>query len=111
VTTSLVPFPPAPEHAPLLREALGDALRDERRTRGRTLRDVAKSSQVSLAYLSEIERGQKEASSEIISAVCTALGITMLDLVVSVARTYAAHEGHPPVRDAGRPPCPVAMAA
>lgn len=107
----LAPVPPAPEPAPLLREALGDALRNERRTRGRTLRDVAKASQVSLAYLSEIERGQKEASSEIIASVCSALGITMLDLVASVARGYAVHEGLAPVREAGAPPCPVAMAA
>ncbi|MBW9207415.1 helix-turn-helix domain-containing protein [Mumia sp. zg.B53] len=94
----------------MLRHALGDALRDERQARGRTLRDVAKSSQVSLAYLSEIERGQKEASSEIIAAVSTALGITMLDLVASVARTYAVHEGHGAMRAAGGP-CPVAIAA
>ena len=92
----LAPVPPAPEPAPLLREALGDALRSERRARGRTLRDVAKASQVSLAYLSEIERGQKEASSEIIA---------------SVARGYAVHEGLAPVREAGAPPCAVAMAA
>ncbi len=106
----LAPVPPAPEPAPLLREALGDALRGERRSRGRTLRDVAKSSQVSLAYLSEIERGQKEASSEIIASVCGALGITMFDLMASIARAYAAREGVRPVREAGAP-CPVAMAA
>ncbi|MFD1824575.1 helix-turn-helix domain-containing protein [Mumia zhuanghuii] len=111
MTTLLAPVPSAPEPAPLLREALGDALRGERRARGRTLRDVAKSSRVSLAYLSEIERGQKEASSEIIASVCTALGITMLDLVATVARAYAVHQGVAPVREAGTPQCPVAMAA
>ncbi|WP_271636827.1 helix-turn-helix domain-containing protein [Solicola gregarius] len=65
----------------MLRELLGDVLRRKRSERGRTLRDVADEARVSLAYISEVERGQKEASSEILGAVCRALDVTMLELV------------------------------
>nr|WP_100415088.1 helix-turn-helix transcriptional regulator [Mumia flava] len=95
----------------MLREALGDALRSTRRRRGRTLRDVAAAAQVSLAYLSEIERGQKEASSEILAAVCEALGVTMLHLLSVAAASYAPAA---PAAAAEAPrPCetPVAIAA
>jgi len=57
----------------LLRTHIGSALRAARIEQGRTLRDVAKSARVSLGYLSEVERGQKEASSELLNAICSAL--------------------------------------
>ena len=60
--------------ASLLREVLGDVLRRARTTQGRTLRQVSDSARVSLGYLSEVERGRKEASSELLSAICDALG-------------------------------------
>ena len=58
---------------PLLREEIGQVLRMVRRSQGRTLREVSTSAQVSLGYLSEVERGQKEASSELLAAICDAL--------------------------------------
>jgi len=57
----------------LLREEIGQVLRMVRRSQGRTLREVSTSAQVSLGYLSEVERGQKEASSELLAAICKAL--------------------------------------
>ena len=85
MTNHLRPVPPSNSPAPLLREILGEILRRKRAERGSTLRDVADTSRVSLAYLSEVERGQKEASSEILGAVCQALGITILELVSEAA--------------------------
>jgi transcriptional regulator with XRE-family HTH domain len=58
----------------LLRRVIGDALRARRQGQRRTLRDVSTAANVSLGYLSEIERGQKEASSELLAAICEALG-------------------------------------
>ena len=58
----------------LLRHLLGDALRRLRLRQGRTLREVSAAARVSLGYLSEVERGQKEASSELLAAICSALG-------------------------------------
>ena len=55
---------------PLLREEIGQVLRMVRRSQGRTLREVSTSAQVSLGYLSEVERGQKEASSELLASIC-----------------------------------------
>src|ERR1700691_5270679 len=57
----------------LLRHLLGDALRRLRLRQGRTLREVSAAARVSLGYLSEVERGQKEASSELLAAICTGL--------------------------------------
>lgn len=61
----------------LLREVVGDALRRARTSQGRTLREVSDAARVSLGYLSEVERGRKEASSELLHAICGALGIPM----------------------------------
>lgn len=66
---------------PLLRHVIGGILRRARRAQGRTLVDVAAAARVSTAYLSEIERGRKEASSEVLAAVCGALGLRLVDLV------------------------------
>ena len=61
----------------LLRRLLGDALRQQRLSQERTLRDVSAGARVSLGYLSEVERGQKEASSELLSSICDALGVQL----------------------------------
>ena len=58
---------------PLLRAELGEVLRSMRQAQGRTLREVSAAAQVSLGYLSEVERGQKEASSELLDSICGAL--------------------------------------
>jgi transcriptional regulator with XRE-family HTH domain len=80
VTTSPRTRPGArPE--PLLRHVIGGILRRARLAQGRTLVDVAASARVSTAYLSEVERGRKEASSEVLAAVCGALGLRLVDLV------------------------------
>lgn len=76
----------------LLRRELGDVLRDARREQGRTLREVAQDAQLSLGYLSEIERGEKEASSELLAAVCDALGMRMSQALLSVSQRLAAAE-------------------
>lgn len=61
----------------LLREVIGDVLRRARTEQGRTLREVSDSARVSLGYLSEVERGRKEASSELLSAICSALDVPL----------------------------------
>lgn len=65
----------------LLRHELGEVLRETRQAQGRTLRDVAGSASVSLGYLSEIERGTKEASSELLGSICDGLGIPLSELL------------------------------
>ena len=71
---------------PLLRTMLGDVLRRTRLEQGRTLTDVARSARVSMPYLSEVERGRKEASSEVLAAICDALRIELADLVATTGR-------------------------
>ena len=68
----------------LLRSAIGTVLRRLRHQQGRTLQDVADAAGVSLPYLSEIERGRKEASSEILASICRALGLALPDLLEQV---------------------------
>lgn len=68
----------------LLRHVVGSVLRRERKRQRRTLDDVASGAGVSVQYLSEIERGRKEPSSEVIAAVCAALGGQLVDLVGAV---------------------------
>jgi transcriptional regulator with XRE-family HTH domain len=75
-----------------LREAVGGALRRRRLAQGRTLREVAAAAGVSLTYLSEVERGRKEASSEVLEAVCAALRLGPAELFFEVAETLAAAE-------------------
>lgn len=69
----------------LLRRELGAALRRHREEQRRTLRAVAADAGVSLGYLSEVERGVKEASSELLAAICRALGVRLPTLLVEVA--------------------------
>lgn len=76
----------------LLREELGDVLRQQRQAQGRTLREVSKAARVSLGYLSEIERGEKEASSELLASVCEALELPMSQTLSRVAASVAAAE-------------------
>ncbi|MFR9804368.1 helix-turn-helix domain-containing protein [Pseudonocardia sp. RS010] len=68
----------------LLREAIGGSLRRARTLRKRTLRDVSRAARVSLGYLSEVERGRKEPSSELLAAICEALDIALPDLLAEV---------------------------
>jgi len=74
---------------PLLRTILGAALRRARQAQGRTLADVARSAKVSMQYLSELERGRKEASSEVLAAICGALRIDLPELLTEVGRRLA----------------------
>ena len=76
----------------LLRTHLGSALRAARVSQGRTLRDVAKSARVSLGYLSEVERGQKEASSELLNSICGALDLKLSNVLSNVSIEVAATE-------------------
>jgi transcriptional regulator with XRE-family HTH domain len=76
----------------LLRHLLGDALRRMRLRQGRTLREVSASARVSLGYLSEVERGQKEASSELLAAICSALGIPLSQVLREVSDNFALAE-------------------
>lgn len=76
----------------LLRHLLGDALRRLRLRQGRTLREVSASARVSLGYLSEVERGQKEASSELLAAICAALGAPLSQVLREVSDNFALAE-------------------
>lgn len=76
----------------LLRESVGHSLRAARIAQSRTLRDVAREARVSLGYLSEVERGQKEASSELLAAICQALGLTLTALMTDVALHVSSRE-------------------
>ena len=76
----------------LLRDAVGKELRAARISQSRTLRDVARDARVSLGYLSEVERGQKEPSSELLSSICTALNIQLSTLLSDVTSQIAKSE-------------------
>ena len=73
----------------LLRNHLGEVIRESRKGQGRTLRDVSASARVSLGYLSEVERGEKEASSELLAAICEALDLPLSRLLHEVAGRFA----------------------
>ena len=73
----------------LLRKVIGDVLRARRLAQHRTLREVSTAANVSLGYLSEIERGHKEASSELLAAICDALGAGLSDVLSDVSATFA----------------------
>ena len=87
------PAPETPAAEPLWREAVGHELREERRTAGRTLADVAGDAGVSTQYLSEVERGLKEPSSEVLGAVAGALGLRLVDLTTRVSRRLTSIAG------------------
>lgn len=77
----------------LVRHEIGDVLRDYRQQKGRTLRQVASRASVALGYLSEVERGQKEASSEILASVAEALDIPISTIMREVSDRLAVLEG------------------
>ncbi|CAL9428456.1 hypothetical protein SUDANB171_01993 [Streptomyces sp. enrichment culture] len=81
------PYQPARE--PLLRHLIGEVLRRERQAQERTLKDVADAARISMPYLSELERGRKEASSEVLAAAAGALGLTLADLLALAHRELA----------------------
>ncbi|MER7457290.1 helix-turn-helix transcriptional regulator [Micromonospora sp. NPDC126480] len=92
----------------LLRRVIGGVLRRLRLRQGRTLREVAAAAGVSMPYLSEIERGRKEASSEVLAAICRALGIRLSDLLEEARDDLRRLERHEPV---GFAPGPVERAS
>jgi transcriptional regulator with XRE-family HTH domain len=127
------PQPPQPPQRrqpsrPLARTIIGDVLRRTRRAQGRTLADVARQAKVSLPYLSELERGLKEGSSEVLAAICDALDIELSDLLVQAGRdlfreaarrdsvirldAIRTRRAEPPARGAGHlPAAPTMLAA
>ncbi|RAV34114.1 Transcriptional regulator ClgR [Corynebacterium heidelbergense] len=74
-----------PTEEPLLREALGSTLKESRMANGFTLRDLAKLANVSPGYLSELERGRKEVSSELLASVCHAMGVSVASIILEAA--------------------------
>lgn len=74
----------------LLREAIGESLRRSRMSQRRTLREVAGAAGVSLGYLSEVERGRKEASSELLAAICGALELPLASMLTEVSESLTA---------------------
>lgn len=77
----------------LLRQEIGDVLRDQRQRQSRTLREVSAAARVSLGYLSEVERGQKEASSELLASICGALEVPLSSVLSQVSEKIA-HAEH-----------------
>src|SRR5436309_4274802 len=78
--------------AVLMREAIGASLRRMRTTRRRTLRDVSRRARVSLGYLSEVERGRKEPSSELLNAICDALDVPLWEVLTDAGESMASQE-------------------
>jgi len=76
----------------LMRESLGAVLRAERMRRGLTLRELSASARISLGYISELERGQKEASSELLAALCDALDVRLSEVLHEVSLDLATVE-------------------
>lgn len=89
----------------LLREVLGDVLRQARITQGRTLRQVSDAARVSLGYLSEVERGRKEASSELLGAICDALDVPLSQLLTDAGEQLIGQE---PAQQSNKPSSPIA---
>ncbi|WP_246430752.1 helix-turn-helix domain-containing protein [Streptomyces rectiverticillatus] len=83
-TPTPTPIPLRPAREPLWRDVVGDVLRRERLAQKRTLKDVAEAGRISMPYLSEVERGRKEASSEVLAAAAQALGLSLAELLALV---------------------------
>lgn len=77
---------------PLVREVIGDVLRRARTLQGRTLREVSDAARVSLGYLSEVERGRKEPSSELLNAICDALDVPLSMVLTDAGQQMASEE-------------------
>jgi transcriptional regulator with XRE-family HTH domain len=90
--------------AVLMREAIGGSLRRARTARRRTLREVSRRARVSLGYLSEVERGRKEPSSELLAAICEALDVALSDLLAEAAEAIAAEAVEVATVEAARRP-------
>jgi transcriptional regulator with XRE-family HTH domain len=82
----------------LFRRLLGDVLRSHRMRQGRTLRQLSGDARVSLGYMSEIERGQKEASSELLASICSALDVPLSEILSEVADAVSLEEAAMAVR-------------
>ena len=97
----------------LMRESLGEVLRTRRMRAGLTLRQVSAAAQVSLGYISELERGQKEASSELLGAICSALDVPLSDVLSDVSDVIRVEEAaaEVPALPVSRPGDVVASAA
>ena len=95
----------------VLRRVIGDELRRRRQDQGRTLREVSSAARVSLGYLSEVERGQKEASSELLASICTALDVPLAIVLRAVSDEVAVLEGVAPVTELPVVPDTVVAAA
>ncbi len=89
---------------PVLRNELGDVLRDARLGQGKTLRNISSEARVSLGYLSEVERGQKEASSELLASICDALDVPMSAILRDVSERFEMAEGLVDARSLARMP-------
>ena len=76
----------------LFRRLLGEVLRSQRMRQGRTLRQVSADARVSLGYISEIERGHKEASSELLASICSALDVPLSEILSEVSDAVALEE-------------------
>ncbi len=76
----------------LVRAVIGDVLRQARTSQGRTLREVSDSARVSLGYLSEVERGRKEPSSELLNAICDALEVPLSSVLTDAGERMASEE-------------------
>ena len=76
----------------LFRRLLGEVLRSQRMRQGRTLREISADARVSLGYISEIERGQKEASSELLASLCSALDAPLSEVLRDVSEAVAVEE-------------------
>jgi transcriptional regulator with XRE-family HTH domain len=76
----------------IFRRLLGEVLRAQRMRQGRTLRQVSADARVSLGYISEIERGQKEASSELLASLCAALDVPLSEILSEVSDAVALEE-------------------
>lgn len=95
-TAAHAPLPTAaPAREPLLREALGEALRDIRTRNGMTLRELSDLAAISPGYLSELERGRKEVSSELLASVCHGLSVSVSDVIIDAAGAMALHAAQP----------------
>ncbi|WP_405665163.1 helix-turn-helix transcriptional regulator [Streptomyces sp. NBC_01166] len=100
----VIPLRPAPAaKEPLWRDVVGDVLRRERTAQERTLKDVAEDARISVPYLSEIERGRKEASSEVLAAAARSLGLGLTDVLSLAQRELA---GQQPARRSRIAPAP-----
>lgn len=78
-----------PDNEPLLREALGATMKEFRSQSGFTLRELAKMANISPGYLSELERGRKEVSSELLASVCHAMGVSVASVILEAADMMA----------------------